>query len=85
MWHAWGRGEVLVGRPERRRPLRRHRRRWEDYVKLDFWEKGSMGRTGFIWLRIGSSGGLLWTWWWTFGFRKEMIFFDKLSDNQLFK
>jgi hypothetical protein len=26
--------------------------------------------TGFIWLRIGSSGGLLWTRQWTFGFHK---------------
>jgi hypothetical protein len=30
-----------------------------------------MGRTGFGWLRIESSGGLLWTRWWTFGFHKE--------------
>jgi hypothetical protein len=22
------------------------------------------------WLRIGTSGGLLWTWWWTFGVLK---------------
>jgi hypothetical protein len=33
-----------------------------------------MGRTEFIWLRIGSSGGLLWTRWWTFGFHEERIF-----------
>jgi hypothetical protein len=26
--------------------------------------------TGSIWLRIGTSGGLLWTRWWTFGFHK---------------
>jgi hypothetical protein len=26
---------ILVGRPERRRPLRRPRRRWEDNIKLD--------------------------------------------------
>jgi hypothetical protein len=25
---------------------------------------------GLIWLRIGTSGGLLWTRWWTFGFHK---------------
>jgi hypothetical protein len=25
-----------------------------------------------IWLRIGSSGGLLWTWYWTFGFHKML-------------
>jgi hypothetical protein len=24
--------------------------------------------TGSNWLRIGTSGGLLWTQWWTFGF-----------------
>jgi hypothetical protein len=29
-----------------------------------------MGLTGLIWLRIGTSGGLLWTRLWTFGFRK---------------
>jgi hypothetical protein len=28
-------------------------------------------RTGFSWLRIGSSGGLLWVRWWTFGFHKK--------------
>jgi hypothetical protein len=26
--------------------------------------------TGLIWSRIGTVGGLLWIWWWTFGFRK---------------
>jgi hypothetical protein len=45
-----------------------------------------VGRTRFGWLRIGSNGGLLWTRWWTFAFHKERrIFFDKLSDYQLFK
>jgi hypothetical protein len=28
--------------------------------------------TGFIWLRIGTIGGLLWTRWWTFGFHKML-------------
>jgi hypothetical protein len=28
--------------------------------------------TGSIWLRIGTSGGLLWTRWWTFGFLKML-------------
>jgi hypothetical protein len=48
-----GRGvyRVLVGRPEGRRLLVRPRRRWEDNIK--------MGRTGFGWLRVESSGGLL--------------------------
>jgi hypothetical protein len=49
---------VLVGRPEGRGLLGRPRRRWEDNIKLDLRE-GSMGQTGFSWLRIGSSGMLL--------------------------
>jgi hypothetical protein len=31
---------ILVGRPEGRRPLGRHRRRWEDNIKLDLREIG---------------------------------------------
>jgi hypothetical protein len=31
---------VLVGRPERRRPLGRPRRRWEDNIKMDLQEVG---------------------------------------------
>jgi hypothetical protein len=48
---------VLVGRPEGKRPLGRPRRRWEDNIKMDLREKGIDGRTGFSWLRIGSSAG----------------------------
>jgi hypothetical protein len=29
---------ILVGRPEGRRPLGRHRRRWEDNIKMDLKE-----------------------------------------------
>jgi hypothetical protein len=50
---------VLVARPEGNRPLRRLRRRWEDNIKMDLREIGIDGRTGFSWLRIGSSGGRL--------------------------
>jgi hypothetical protein len=64
MWHAWGRGEVFtefwLGGP------RVETTHWED---LGIGERitsswtlgryGSMGRTGFSWLRIGSNGGLL--------------------------
>jgi hypothetical protein len=31
---------ILVGRPEGRRPLGRPRRRWEDNIKMDLWEIG---------------------------------------------
>jgi hypothetical protein len=57
-----GRGvyRVLVGRSEGKRPLGRPRRRWEDDIKMDLREIRVDRRTGFSWLRIGSSGGLLW-------------------------
>ena len=37
-----GRGvhRVLVGKPEGKRPLRRLRHRWEDYIKMDLQEVG---------------------------------------------
>jgi hypothetical protein len=56
-----GRGfyRVLVGRPEGKRPLGRPRHSWKDNIKLDLREMGSVGRTGFSWLRIGSGGRLL--------------------------
>jgi hypothetical protein len=31
---------ILVGRPERRRPLGRPRRRWKDNIKMDLREIG---------------------------------------------
>jgi hypothetical protein len=31
---------ILVGTPEGRRPLGRHRRRWEDNIKMDIMEIG---------------------------------------------
>ena len=46
--HVARRGErrgvywVLVGKPEGKRPLRRHRRRWKD-IKMDFQEVGCWG------------------------------------------
>jgi hypothetical protein len=74
---------ALVERPEGKRPLGRPRHRWEDNIKMDLKDKG-IGR--FSWIRIGSSGGLC-----EHGnepsgsIRKLDIFFEKLSDNQLFK
>jgi hypothetical protein len=47
---------ILAGNPERKRPLGRPKRRWVDHIKMDFRE---MGWIGSIWLRIGTSGGLL--------------------------
>jgi hypothetical protein len=40
---------VLVGKPERNRPLRRPRRRWEDDIKMDLQE---MGCGGMDWIDL---------------------------------
>jgi hypothetical protein len=48
---------ILVGKPQGKRPLRRPRPRWED---ISEWLLGNEGRnvwTGCIWLRIGTSDG----------------------------
>jgi hypothetical protein len=50
---------ILVGKPEGKRPLGRPRRRCVDNIKMDFREIGWDGMIGLIWLRIGTSGGLL--------------------------
>jgi hypothetical protein len=41
------------------RSVSKLRRKWEDSINVDFRETGIDGGTGFSWLRIGSSGGLL--------------------------
>jgi hypothetical protein len=50
---------ILVGKPERKRPLGRQRHRWVDNIKLDLRGKYGMVWTGSICLRIGASGGPL--------------------------
>jgi len=45
---------VLVGKPERKRPLGRSRHRWEDNIKTDLQEVGWGVWTGSSWLRIGT-------------------------------
>jgi hypothetical protein len=40
MGEVRGAYNILVGRPEGRRPLGRHRRRWEDNIKMDLLEIG---------------------------------------------
>jgi len=56
-----GRGvyRVLVGKAERKRPLGRPRRRWEDNIKIDLQEVGCGVWTGSSWLRIRKGGGHL--------------------------
>jgi len=50
---------VWVGKTEGKGPLGRHRCGWEDNIKMDIQEVGWESRTGLIWLRIGTGGGLL--------------------------
>jgi hypothetical protein len=49
---------ILVGKPDGKRPMGRPRRRWEDNIKIDLRKNGMMWIL-LIWLRIGTSGGLL--------------------------
>jgi hypothetical protein len=48
-----------VGKLERKIPLGRSRRRWEDGIRMDLRETGLGVWTGFDWLRIETGGGLL--------------------------
>jgi hypothetical protein len=53
---------TLVGKPVEKRPLGGPRRRWEDNIAVDSGGKKKSFRKewfGFIWLGIGTSGGLL--------------------------
>jgi len=47
---------VLVRTPQRKIPLRRLRRRWEDNIKMDLQEVECEVWTGSRWLRIGRDG-----------------------------
>jgi hypothetical protein len=61
MGEVRGAYNILVGRPEGRRPLGRPRRRWEENIKIDLREIGfgDVDWIVFIGLRIWTGGGLL--------------------------
>jgi hypothetical protein len=51
---------IFVRKQEGKRLLERPRRRWVDNIKIDVRDIGwDVVWTGLIWLRIGTSGGLL--------------------------
>jgi len=60
--HVAGMGEVrnvyniLVGKPEGERPLRRPMNSWEEWI---LGKQGGKVWTGCIWLRIGTGGRIL--------------------------
>jgi hypothetical protein len=57
--NAW---RMLVGKPEGKSPLGRPRRRWVNSIKINLRETGWDVMDWIDWLRLGTSGGLLWTW-----------------------
>jgi hypothetical protein len=50
---------ISVGKPEGKRPLGRTGHKWENISQWILGKWGGNIWTGFIWLRIGISGGLL--------------------------
>jgi hypothetical protein len=44
---------------DRKRKIRRTGCKWEDNIKIDLREIGRLVWTEFMWLRIGTGGGLL--------------------------
>jgi len=52
---------ILVGKLEGNWPLGTPRRWWEDNIRMDLGENNWKVWTGCIWLRLGTSGGPLWT------------------------
>jgi hypothetical protein len=61
MGEKWNSYRLLEGKPERKRPEGRPRRRWVNNIKMDLGEIGWDGVkwTGLVWLRIETSGQLL--------------------------
>jgi hypothetical protein len=50
----------LMGKPERKRPLERRRRRWECGIEMDLREIGLGGWGDVEWIHLGDSGDLWW-------------------------
>jgi hypothetical protein len=48
---------VLVGKPERKRPLGRPRRRWEDGIRMDL---RKIGCGGIEWMHLAQDSGRWW-------------------------
>ena len=57
--HRTGAYRNLVGRHERKRPLGRPRRGWEENIKMDLQDVGYGAWTGLRWLVTGTGDGSL--------------------------
>jgi hypothetical protein len=51
--------KILMGKPERKRPLGRPRYRWANDIKIDLERYDGMVWIGWIWFTTGISGELL--------------------------
>ena len=50
---------VMVGKPEGKTPLGKHKSRWEDNIKIDIKEVGQGAWIGLVWFIIETSSELL--------------------------
>jgi hypothetical protein len=50
--------KIFVRNPERKRQLDKPRHGWEDNIQMDLRETGWAVWIGFIWIRIGTGGGI---------------------------
>jgi hypothetical protein len=49
----------VIRKSERKRPLARHRRGWENNIKINLKEKDARVCNGLMWLETGTNGALL--------------------------
>jgi hypothetical protein len=49
---------ILIGKSEGKRPLGKHRHRWEDNIRIDLRETGNL-LTGIIRRKLGTGVGIL--------------------------
>jgi len=62
---------ILVGKPEKKRPLERPRHRSDDNIRIK--NQVFVIKTGFIWPRIESCDKRLLLWRWTYEFCKSRV------------
>jgi hypothetical protein len=51
--------QCFGGEPKGNKPLRKPRRRWEDYIEIKVKKQDDRAFTGFVWQRIETCGRLL--------------------------